>query len=78
MLWVGCAAARLGDDDLFPAAGTAGTTLRLALRNGASSAQKTDTTDQPLFGNFDGHGRTDVVALHGGQLLASWRGISDR
>jgi hypothetical protein len=35
-----------------------------------------DTIDQLLFGDFDGDGRTDVVAMRNGQLVISWGGIS--
>jgi FG-GAP-like repeat len=35
-----------------------------------------DTLDQLLFGDFDGDGRTDVVAMRNGQLVVSWGGIS--
>jgi len=38
---------------------------------------KTDTIGQLLFGDFDGDGRTDVAAIHNGQLVVSWGGISD-
>lgn len=37
---------------------------------------KTDSFAQLLLGDFDGDGRTDVVAMHGDQLVVSWGGVS--
>ena len=38
---------------------------------------KPDTIDQLRFGDFDGDGRTDVIAIHGSQFLISWGGLSE-
>jgi hypothetical protein len=38
---------------------------------------KTDTVDRLLFGDFDGDGRTDILAKNGRNLMVSWGGASD-
>jgi hypothetical protein len=65
-----------GDDDLFLATGNTWFYSPAGAREWRFLNAAPDTVDQLLFGNFDGDGRTDVVAMRNGQLVVSWGGIS--
>lgn len=64
-------------DDLFLATGEAWYYSPGGKTEWRLLSPKTETLDQVLLGDFDGDGRTDVVAIHGGQFVVSWGGISD-
>lgn len=64
-------------DDLFLATGAAWYYSPAGKIEWRFLSDKTDTIGQLLFGDFDGDGRTDVVAIHSGSFVVSWGGISD-
>ena len=64
-------------DGLFLATGQAWYCSAGGAREWRFLSAKMEAIDRLLIGDFDGDRRADVVAMHGGRLVASWAGISD-